>query len=1107
MLHVYTASAGSGKTYALTRQYLRLALSSDGHYRRIQAVTFTNKATEEMKRRIISELYQISKTSEASAFVVELSQEIGLPIERLRERARRTLRSILLDYRSFRVGTIDAFFQEVLRSFARELNLRGGYRVELETRRALEEATRAVVSDLQREPHNSELVRWLTGLSIEQMEQGRSPDPVRVIMRLAQELEKEDVKQLSNTGQLPSREQLGELSRTVLEDQNAFWSEVTSIAKAVFAEVGRVLPGVALSNNEQGGLAPFYKILKSDHFYSGYEPYSNRYLEAERDLLTLLKKADRERHQAALLGSQLPELFQCYRQAVATKLPRILSGCLILEHLSAYGLIVQVDAKVKELQASERAILLADTPSLINQIINDPLEVPFIYERLGASLDHYMIDEFQDTSRLQYENFRPLLEECIHRGQECLLVGDAKQSIYRWRGSSSSLLTERVPADFSGVLSPHKLDYNWRSSAEVVNFNNELYGLLATHLAEDFSGALLKYYEAGYISPQELPQLKVQVERFLESYRDVTQRLPEQRQMSVRGAVVVHEYDYLKPGEEPINGYEEMIEEGEKSSSRYTLYTQLPEVIADLQRRGYKPSEIAILVRTNREAAFVAHILDEASQSKAYEGVSFDFISGEALAPTEAVSVNFVMAVLQYIVKPEDTVVREEIATLYRQMSGCKSEIPDYETLRKIGYKNLYEAVEMVIARFRDIIPQEELPYLVKLLDVALSYQQDRTRDIADFVELWEERGDGYRLSLPEDNNKLILMTIHKAKGLEFSAVLLPCLTDDMLPSSSLQKGKRLWCRNPYGLGIPLVPIHLSPSMLESGFSAYYLSEAMSVALDALNLLYVATTRARQELHLWLLPEPSDQNTRISRHLLQKDERVGVFRNMMGFLRAVLRMENLRLAPYYCVVPRGGGYSDLRLPQPKQSMDTSSLDDQKLVVTRLDSYEIAGRIAELREGLAHFDKDSNRHFGSVMHQMLSEINTLADVEEALERATQRGDLLPHRVEEARARLSLLATDPDVRRWFDGSGEILPEVAIVGGEDGLSRPDRVILYPDNSAELVDYKFGAYHKGHEHQVRRYMSLLQRMGYTPVRGYLWYLSGTDAAHSKPVVLEVSL
>lgn len=1113
MLTIYKASAGSGKTHTLTGEYLRLCLSQPNGqgYRRIQAVTFTNKATEEMKGRIATELYKIASGA-PSDFASMLARELKLSESALEQRASRALRSMLLDYSGFRVSTIDAFFQEILRGFARELGLQGGVRPSLESNLAIEDAITAIIAEQDSLP--SDAKAWIKDMTNDLVEQGAHFDLRGPLRKLAKTLlSDEQVKSLALEERLPSRAELLPFKQYLTERQEAIAQELARSSRAVLDAFERT--GIAFERISYGESGALSLCLQSQTVEQ-----ARMWLRRQASPLklkahfvkfcqggALCKKSDREAN-ALVENSPVRALACQLRDFVLSAYPEFRSAQVVLSNLGSYGLILEIQSKLHEQQREAGSMLLSDTPALINRILSDEGASDFIYEKIGTRIDHQMIDEFQDTSSMQYLDFLPLLRNSIASGHANLVVGDVKQSIYRWRGSDSKLLGEQVGQDFPAPDDSREvtLVHNWRSTPEIVHFNNALYNALPRLL----EGAFANYIhegQAGNIFLRDAEGIEALAEVFTHYYRDAEQVVPD-RNKDKRGLVAIHHFAQevgasaeVGEGAVETDGVDEEgynISRGAMSSyGPESIEYQLPRVIVDLQRRGYRACDIAILVRKTTQAQMIARVLEDAGQdAEITEGgrYSLGFISQEALRIDRSRAVRFVIALLSYMSQPESELYRHEVREIFAQlvslrgMEGRCFDEADFGEILDLGKRSIYETIEALVQRYSDIFDPEggDYPYLIKLLDIALGAQQDLSLDLSDFLVLWEGKGDsaGKRASTlvtPEDEHKLILTTIHKSKGLDYPVVLIP------YPSWRLNAigagDNYLWCRNPFAGfdSIPILPVVYSTHLLAGYFAPRYLMERVAYALDALNLLYVATTRAKTEMHLWL-ESPSDFELPTPKKTLLDE-----YKDISILLRQVLK--SIEGQGLYEEVPIG---SELRgrWPSIRTSPSTTGGEGRSLLITSLRGGEVRHRIEVLRRGLEYFTDNSRRSYGSLMHHILGDIEQASDLSTAMAVAVRDGLLTESDSVEAESLISAMLHHPMAQRWYDGSGRVVREIPIIGGGIETSlRPDRMVLYPDGSAEVIDYKFGDKRSSHKRQVRGYIDILEQMGYSPVRGYLWY------------------
>lgn len=1162
MIKIYTASAGSGKTYSLVREYLCLAFRDLNEYKRIQAVTFTNKATLEMKERIIRDLYRLSigdssmddyrhaieeslrkhwltclslgeeelRNGTRSKIEHDLQQLADKPQDYIQKRAKMILHNMLIAYKDLRVSTIDAFFQEVVRGFTRELNLRGSYQVELDSKRILEQASKAILLRAQRSKDDDPVMNWLQQATFMQMNAGKGHNPFGIIRKLSEELTKESFQNKhqrhGHKDPLPKLSDIEQLSLYLNEQIDSFSSKLKELANHVIAELATLeISKEMLSNEESGGLSPFYKIKNGSPLK---DELPRRFISALGQEEILLKKAERTTYGEKLLNSRIPSLMKEYKDLIDNDAPQIRTGKVIARLLPSLGLIKAISEEVENITREEHTLLISSTAQLIQEILKDQGDISFLYEKIGVRINHFMIDEFQDTSTLQYLNFRPLLAETSSRetslgdseGQN-LVVGDVKQSIYRWRGAESNILGYQIQGDFPGQVEQVSLQYNYRSHAAVVNFNNKLYRLLSEDLKQKYTDTIrLNFGLAPRSSSNPEPEdsIGIQLENsfhlntIFEPYKEVQALPPHGTKES--GAVVLHHYE---------------TESAENFAKENLIDQQLPEAIASLQLRGIKPNSIAILVRTKKEAQRVADILTKAKEQYAQaedtslQALSFDFVSDEALAPVNTITIDFILAILSYMINTSDMIAKREIVELYKVLAQEDSQDADQdfddnrlEALLQKGHRGLYETIELIIAHYSELfysepqslIARQETSYLIKFLDVALSYQQDRSKGIAEFIQMWRETAESLRLDMPSDELKIQILTIHKSKGLEYDAVLIPFLEWELVPSSN--KGSILWLDMPNDLkeisseAISYVPISLNADLLGTEFKYAFLHEALTTALDALNILYVATTRAKLELHLWLFSN--------NRGLKQTSKALdGIYSKIGGELQMLL--EGTEIAT---IRPLHTHLSSLALPDYHPIVSGSEqelINDLKLETTLSDlqSFDIQDRIEELHEGLAHFDKEGKRDEGIVMHAILSEIVRKEDLDQAIDRAYQEGRLQSgykdaERKAELKQFFGQLLNSPEAIRWFNGSGRVLNETPIIGdiGEQAeiegkhSYRPDRIVIYPDGKAEIIDYKFGKPRSKHRQQVLHYAYELRKtlglifgdVNYQ-VSSYLWYIS----------------
>ena len=1132
-LKVYTASAGSGKTHALTREFLRLMLSTDDprHFTTIQAVTFTKKATAEMKGRIVAELSTLVHRPQESLFTDELCKLLSISESKLQGRARATLHSLLLDYSNFRVRTIDSFFQEVVRSFAYELGRSGALHVQIDSDQILRQAVLEVLARQDHEGSDKDIEAWLREMTTDSIENGKSYSIDGELCKFAKQLESEAVKRLRSEKDFPSRAEVKALRTAAQKVITTCQQELLARAdKAIQALKASQIPIEKLSYNTAGvfGAVFAYKKTPSQFFDKDRNAWGMRsrlcaFLNASSDdeQLEKLIGTDKDKDKRPIREEMRPHLssirsaLHAFREYNLQKLPLHATALQICQYAGLYGILIDIDDVLQELKREGKLMLISDAPSLIQALIKDNNDAPFLYEKIGTRIEHHMIDEFQDTSRMQYENFVPLLRNAESQGKDCLIVGDAKQSIYRFRNSDSTLLTTQISDDFEESIEPTNLSDNWRSVPEIVDFNNALYPLLCAQIHSHFDELWSKVAGFGFPEGQEevKKQLDKELSELLKAYDDVQQSTPKPKEKKGLGQVVLHRYPPKEKDKNQDNPATEAEPKGADEDNEQIdsgALTQLPIVLVDLLKRGYRCSDIAILTRTKSTAAAIAEVLLSTTE-KETGGYSLPFITEEALHVDRAYSVRFIIAVLSYLADTNITLRLAVLQEAYQQLlslsqsSGTDLTEEDLQFLRDSGRQGLYEVVEIINARFGHLFPKSEGAYLVKLLDMLYSWEQEETADIANFLQYWQDKGAKQSISNATAEDAITLMTIHKSKGLGFPVVLLPDITWALDENLKGNKENILWCPIPdidevkilRVAGVTSVPLKYASILQMSYFAKPYFKEKLKNMLDSLNLLYVATTRPKQELHIWIKGEKA-----VEKQKEEKEEGKKKGKRPEKEEKTISTIEDLFLATTEAGEVLCGTLPAIQTTTEEPIGDSASAprnatkaaeeeETIPLTVEGLYSYPVDKRLAILREGLEHFSEDSQRAYGRTLHLILSEIKTASDVETAIREAEHQGYIKAKDLEGLRQRLDAVMTHPQTAHWFDGTGEVFNERAIIGGQLKTNRrPDRVIVYPDDGhIEVIDYKSGEERTAHHRQVREYMSLLRQMGYTNITGYLCY------------------
>lgn len=1059
-LYVYKASAGSGKTHRLTAEYLRLLFSAPFAYRHILAVTFTNKATDEMKSRIISELANLAMGNN-SDYVALLSEEYGLNEQQVRKEARDILVRILHDYSSFSVSTIDKFFQQTMRAFTREIGLGGGYNVELDTDKVLGEAIDSMLYDLERSD-NKLLLDWLIRFSEEKVENGETWNIRNDIHSLSKEIFKESYKAYSNQVQsdISDKDLMTDYKEMLFAIIHTFENTSQQIGEKALNVMSRY--GLNPEDFKGGSRSPFFSFLKWAN--GGMDEPTNTF-RTMADEVSNWYTAKSGAEIKSKIEDAYPELNSCVCDIIGhyDNSRTYQTAYEINRYFFTLGILGDVDKKIREYAAENNIMLISDTTELLNRIIEGN-ESPFIYEKVGLRINNYMIDEFQDTSGMQWQNFLPLVRDSLGAGNRNFIVGDVKQSIYRWRNSDWKLLDEQLDKDFVNEGVSHEtLDTNWRSSYNVVAFNNSVFSIGANLLQETCNKPLLD---------TEDKRLLPFFSRITKAYNELYQHVPEKHKEN-EGHVKV-----------------EFIDTDEHVWQEYVL-EQLPKQIEELQDRGYRLKDIAILVRTKKEGADVANRLLEYKSNNVESKYHYDIISDEALFVGNSKSIKLIIALLKYLHNPLDSSLKALAVYEYfkynNQLSAedalqkyfsAKDDLPEQiiDMLNRIRELPLYEMTEEIFELFRDAMEDNEQIYIQSFLDMVLDFTIRNSSDLDAFLKWWDEAGVSKTIFTPDGQDAIRIMTIHKSKGLGFNVVLLPFCNweiDHKLTTI-------LWCHpqiEPFSR-LHLVPVKYSQKLKNTIFDYEYFDERLHAFIDNVNVLYVAFTRAKNELIVFAPKPKKDEVSNISSLLWTcvntSTDSLTDSRTYLDLSKSMNEKTN--------TFEIGVGYQALR------SVEKSPIEE--INIDGLPSLAYDERVRLLLKNKYYFTNSGQRDYGTLMHEIVSKVQTSGDIESAVEEYHISGDITTEQKIEVIDLLHAYLTDPLVASWYSGNYRVLNEVSILQPKGVFSRPDRVMI-KDDEVVVIDYKFGEKEdKKYIRQVKYYVDQIRKMGYEKVKGYICYI-----------------
>lgn len=1058
----YSASAGSGKTHALTGFYLSCVLHDPGAYRRILAVTFTNSAAAEMKSRILKRLHALGRDDatgdrERDEFVTDLCRffpdlwpDRPKALLTVRKNAPLALNNILQDYSRFTVGTIDSFFQRVIRAFARELDIPAGYEIELEHDALLSDAVDSLLAAVATD---SRLLGWISSYVGSRLDDNKGWDIRREIMTVAAQIFKENFRQLSaeDKKKIGDYEVLGDYAAKVFAIKRGFESELQRLA----AEGVDIYSRCGLSSSDfllktRGGVGESLR----KYAHGDTKPPNatwNKTLAEGKYCASGASPAVVSAFGEAL-NRGLEEKVRAISQLFEDKYRLYVSALAQVRTIHVIGILGAISERVREQAHEQNLFLLSDSGELINKLIADD-DTPFIYEKIGAVYDNYIIDEFQDTSRIQWNNFRPLIAETLSRGSDNLVVGDVKQAIYRWRNSDWRIIhSEAAEAFGEDAVTAIQLMTNFRSRKNIIRFNNHIF------------------------DPVELPALcdeKLDFEelRISDIYSEAVQEGTREKE---GGYVRVSLYD--KGGD---TGWKERVLE------------ELPRVVTEIQDRGYRADDILFLCRTNDEGKRIINSILEYSASCTDEqrtAHNFEITSGESLFLERNPAVTLILSCLRYLVDPASRINRSLMVRSFVLATGCDTELlysadcqdgagnplpegweRDLDSFRNAS---LFTATENMIRYFGLGSHPENVAYISSFQDVVLAYSGRYSSDISSFTTWWDT--DGYKSTLSQSDRQdaMRVMTIHKAKGLQSKVVIVPFAAWDF--SKHGFNKTLLWVTDvPAAFApMPVVLPELSKRLEDSFFAGAARMEKASDWLDGVNLLYVAFTRAINALYI-MAPDMSGPSTGGA--------------NAGGLLNETLKglPDDFRWTESEGIRYVEGG----ELPYVIQEEREPQLEMTQYTVT-----EPRGAL-RLRTGgaLPHdelkLEEPGGRAYGIMMHELLSRVKTTADIAAAVDFTCSSGLLPLSGRTIVASRLNAILTSDKVREWFDGTCTVMTEATIILPTGAARRPDRVMIR-DNSVIVVDYKFGEPSPRHRQQAASYRDLLNQMGYASVKSWLWYV-----------------
>ena len=988
-------------------------------------------------------------------------EKTGYAPKLIRERAGQGLSNLLHNYNYFRVETIDTFFQSVLRNMARELDLTTNLKIGLNDVQVEELAVDQLIADLST---TDVMLQWILKYIMESISDEKSWNVISQIKRFGRTIFNNEYKEVSQALEQKMEEKgfFERYTTQLREIRKAAEERMILIGESFFD----TLEGEGLSiddlSNKNRGIAGFFLKLQKGVFDPSIENATVANCLGNPEKWCAKTHPQRD-FILSLAEGVLGDILRYAVEERSRQWKLYKSADLTLRHLNQLRLLGSIEKKVRELNENNNRFLLSDTQQLLHALIEGS-DSPFIFEKIGTQLEHVMIDEFQDTSTVQWQNFRVLLDEAMsHEGGSNLIVGDVKQSIYRWRSGDWRLLNDIEQQFRQQQIETIPLKKNYRSERNVITFNNHFF----SHAAE------IEYQEQQELNPEEAEQLK-------RAYADVVQEIPEGREATGEVSVT------LLPAED------------------YQMITlqQVADTISELTERGIPQREIAILVRVNNQIPVIAqYFLEQMPEVK--------IVSDEAFRLDASVAVNLLVSTLRLLTHPDDLLTQAAIVKLYH-IDILKEQTEDNELLLRTNDLNqllpeafrtqrevlitmpLYELAERLYAIFELERLNEQSAYVFAFYDQLASYVNENTADIDSFLAAWDESLCGKTIQ-SEETNGVRILSIHKSKGLEYNYVICP-FCDWQLEK---QSGNFLWCQpkeEPFS-DLPIAPVDYSKNqMLGTIYEEDYLHEHLQNTVDNLNLLYVAFTRAKKGLYVF-----GKRGAKASRSGLIEQCLPLVAQEMPEAILSGLEEEKGILQ--FSLASQASPASHASHASP--ASQNPFLQPAEPVAVDFHYMESQVNFRQSNRSQAFIEADESDEIerlnyiqtGSVLHQIFSMIRTTDDIEDALKQLQFEGVLYDEQItpERITAMLRKRLQDPRVAGWFSPRWNLFNECTILTMEDGEvieRRPDRVMTDGQHWV-VVDFKFGSPKPEYGDQVREYMALIKTMQpEAEVNGYLWFV-----------------
>lgn len=1094
-LQIYKASAGSGKTFTLTYNYIVLLFKNYLHKHNdtptsgdILAVTFTNNASNEMKERILKALYKLSnglfpEYEERILNDSEFSGKDKLSSEKIRDISKQLYKEILHNYSFFYVETIDSFTQRILKSFAKDLRLQPKFNLELSTDVILDSVIKNLLIN---SVDNEDLRQIIVDFVSTDLEEGKTTSFKKVIKN-------ESKKFFTELYQNAYPETISEeMRKDILEKLETFFKEQKEIFQKANKEIESCTQELKQCITKEGFVWEKNATFKTAHFKAEFKNNILGYNKLKADSIYNAKKNFDTFSSIFVprIYNDNPDSRKEIERFYKSKLQKLLIN--LYEHLCAYSSAqILLDSQKgitlshyvqKELDTycrEENAFFLSFANKFLTDII-DGNSTPFVYEKIGQRIKHIMIDEFQDTSKLQWENFKPLIQNALGESfGSSLIIGDVKQSIYRFRNGDWSLLHNLGNNDtFSQYAENKPLVTNYRSKSNIIQFNNVFF----------------KRY-AKFIENEHNTEFEVSRDIITKIYDDIEQKLiedPQKRKKQLGGYVQVQ---FLPKQDDEVK------------------YEHLYNTVIDLFSRGWTPNDIVFLCYEKKHITEIV----EYFQKKKTEGGQYcdqlDIISEEALNLANNKAIQFITTYLQLLTNPtkndEIAFLRSNLSLLYNQIHAEQikediSSLLEDEQFNAIcinANNSLFAICEEIISTFlcekdSTYVKKEYSPYITDFQNIVYEYSKKHSASIPDFLEFWDEKKSNIFLKQSKVEGYMSAYTVHKSKGLEYPIIIMPHL---------VKKPKDF--PNLYQLSQTDEPkiSYIKGNLTHTKYRNAYEEEMLNQKIDNINAMYVACTRPVEELyifHSYTITQKGDGKSEQEMRNLQQqlcDVATSESRQpneLPTFLN--MNIEDNEESKT-CTYSLGSKTSKAETKKDTKTSQNNSI-----------SYNVNNSTIEFaidkkaNNFIEQLENNPNREHGTLMHKIMEHIVTADDIERCVNLYCPIENVPTNEKEKIKQDLISKITDSRYSQWFTNDWDKIfteqpillpkemkkqnPDVFIVSSNKKELRPDRMLL-KGNKITVIDYKFGEKMEAHKKQVKEYMNILSLMGYE-TEGFVWYV-----------------